>query len=154
MKQIKTLTKIIQIKKGTMNIMRTVLAACFKRESYLNKQISDLQKELSSNNILYESRVVSKNPDIRLIERLFISRSLIENNIIVLKKDLSKILEKIKDTRDQITEMHKEIKLFTSLKEKKQQQIDEKITKDEQKNIDEIATIRFLNGSYKGLQKR
>lgn len=154
MKQIKTLTKIIQIKKGTMNSMRAVLAACFKKESYLNKQILDLQRELNSNNILYESRVVSRNPDIRLIERLFISRSLIENNIVVLKKDLSKILEKIKDIRNQITEMHKEIRLFTSLKEKKQQQIDEKIRKDEQKNIDEVATIRFLNGSYKGLQKR
>lgn len=154
MKQIKTLTKIIQIKKGIMNNMIAVLAACFKKEVYLNKQILELQGELNSNNILYESRVVSRNPDIRLIERLFISRSLIENNIAVLEKDLSKILEKIKDTRGRIIEMHKEIKLFTALKEKKQQQIDEKITKDEQKNIDEIATIQFLNGSYKGLQKR
>ena len=99
MKQIKTLTKIIRIKQGTMNSMRAVLAACFKRESYLNKQILDLQRDLNSNNILYKSRVISKNPDIKLIEQLFISRSLIENNIIVLKKDLSKILEKIKEDR-------------------------------------------------------
>ncbi len=143
-KRIKTLSKIIHIKTGLMNGLRMIMSGYIKDELKIEGKIEEKNDLLKENELHFKRLLTKEKLDIQKIRNISLEYDLNQKEKKELNESRKRLTEKIDELIGRITEVHKEIKLFGSLKEKRQQDINEEQEKIEQKMNDESANNQYL----------
>ncbi len=143
-KRIKTLSKIIHIKTGLMNGLRIIMSGYIKDELKIEGKIEEKNDLLKENELHFKRLLTKEKLDIQKIRNISLEYDLNQKEKKELNESRKRLTEKIDELIGRITEVHKEIKLFGSLKEKRQQDINEEQEKIEQKMNDESANNQYL----------
>ncbi len=143
-KRIKTLSKIIHIKTGLMNGLRMIMSGYIKDELKIEGKIKEKNDLLKKNELQFKRLLTKEKLNIQKIRNISLEYDLNQKEKKELNQSRKRLTEKIDELIGRITEVHKEIKLFGSLKEKRQQDINEEQEKIEQKMNDESANNQYL----------
>jgi len=128
-----------------MNSLRIIMGGYLKDELKMKHKIENKNDLLERNEIRFkELSSVKKNLDIQKIRYISIEYDLNQRDKTDLKKGLIKLSKKMDNLIGQITEVHKDVKLLESLKEKRQQDIDKEVVIEEHKMNDEAANNQYL----------
>ncbi len=143
-RRIKTLSKIIHIKTGLMNGLRMIMSGYIKDELKIEGKIEEKNDLLKENELHFKRLLTKEKLDIQKIRNISLEYDLNQKEKKELNESRKRLTEKIDELIGRITEVHKEIKLFGSLKERRQQDINEEQEKIEQKMNDESANNQYL----------